>query len=195
MSLAAALALRATAADLLAIPESDRFHEIVGGELVRKATPSGPHGRAQRTLGGWVGAAFDRKRGGSRPGGWWIVTEVEIQLEDTEVYRPDLPGWRRERMQELPRESPIALRPDWVCEVLSRSNARTDRVKKMRVYQRSGVPHCWLVDPDEETLSVFRWTADGYLLVLAAERGERVRAEPFEELELSVGALFGDEDE
>ncbi len=76
MSAAAEQSPLATAADLLAIPEEKRFHEIIGGELVRKAMPSGPHGRAQqRTLGGRLGDAYDRAPGGKRPGGWWIVTE------------------------------------------------------------------------------------------------------------------------
>ena len=36
---------------------------------------------------------------------------------------------------------------------------------------------------------------DGYIEVLAAERGERVRAEPFDAIPLHVGVLFGDEDD
>lgn len=184
----------AVAADLQAIPEHERFHEIIDGELVRKAMPSGPHGLAQRVVGGRVGDSYSRRPGGGRPGGWWIVTEVEIQLDDHEVYRPDLSGWRRERLAELPRESPILVRPDWVCEVLSQSNARNDLVKKMRVYHRCGVPHYWIVDPDQETLTVYRWTADGYLVALTAQREERVHAEPFSDVELAVGTLFGDDD-
>ena len=82
-----------------------------------------------------------------------------------------------------------------MCEVLSASNARNDLVKKMRAYQRVGVPHSWVVDPDVETLTVYRWTAQGFLLVLAAERSERARAEPFDAIELFVGALFGDDDD
>lgn len=35
------------AQDLLAIPEEERFHEIIDGELVRKAMPSAKHGSAQ----------------------------------------------------------------------------------------------------------------------------------------------------
>ncbi len=60
---------------------------------------------------------------------------------------------------------------------------------------RHHVPHYWILDPTEETLLVHRWGPDGYIEVLAAERNERVRAEPFEALELRVGVLFGDEDE
>ncbi|MCC6551534.1 MAG: Uma2 family endonuclease [Polyangiaceae bacterium] len=98
MSVAGKLARLATAADLLAIPESDRFHEILGGELVRKAMPSGLHGLGQSQVVSQIGGAYNRRAGGRGPGGWWIVTEVEIQLEEHEIYRPDVAGWRRERM-------------------------------------------------------------------------------------------------
>jgi Uma2 family endonuclease len=181
-----------TAADLLAIPEEERFHEIIGGELVRKAMPSGSHGSAQLGVGGPVRDTYGRRRGGPKPGGWWIVTEVEIELAANEVYRPDISGWLRERLPTLPRESPIKVRPDWVCEVLSKSNARNDRVKKMRVYHQHQVQHYWMVDPDEETLAVYRWMVDGYLLVRTAERGDVVRAEPFVDVEIDMDALFDD---
>ena len=64
----------------------------------------------------------------------------------------------------------------------------------MRLYHRFEIPHYWIVDPKEETLSVYRWTKDGFLSVLAAKSGDRVRAEPFEVLELSVATLFGDDE-
>ncbi len=99
------------------------------------------------------------------PGGWWIATEVEVQLAPSQIYRPDVVGWRRERVPERPTGTPVAIRPDWICEVLSPSNPGTDRVKKLNRYHQFGVPHYWLVDPIEESLSVFRWTAEGYLLV------------------------------
>lgn len=185
----------ATTADLLAVPEPERFHEIVDGELVRKASPSGPHGRTQSRVAAKIGGPYDRRPGNRAPGGWWTVTAVEIELEAHQVYRPDVAGWRRERLPELPSKSPITVRPDWVCEVLSESNASNDLVKKMRGYHRAGLPHYWIVDPREETLTVYRWTAEGFLLVLAADRQDRVRAEPFEELELFVGALFDDDDD
>lgn len=195
MSAAVKLRPSAVAADLQAIPEETRFHEIISGEIVRKAMPSGPHGLAQRAVGGRIGDSYSRRPGGRRPGGWWIVTEVEIQLDEHNIYRPDVSGWLRERLPELPRESPILVRPDWVCEVLSPSNARNDLVKKMRVYHQRGIPHYWIVDPEQQTLTVYRRMEDGYLVALTAQSDERVRAEPFGEVELSVAALFGDDDD
>lgn len=38
-----------------------------------------------------------------------------------------------------------------------------------------------------------RWTEAGYTTVLRAGRGESVRPEPFDAIELPVGTLFGDD--
>ncbi len=183
----------ATLEDLLCIPDSERFHEIIDGELVKKAMPSALHGGAQAQLVMAIGAAYGRRdRGG--PGGWRIATEVEILFEDGQIYRPDVVGWLRERLPVLPAQVPIRVRPDWICEVLSPSNAHNDQVKKMRTYRRCGVPHYWILDPLAETLQVYRWTPDGYLLVAAGEGSECVEAEPFGEVAFAVGALIsGDE--
>ena len=43
---------RAGLSDYLAIPEADRFHELLDGQIVQKALPSFRHGWAQRKLGG-----------------------------------------------------------------------------------------------------------------------------------------------
>jgi hypothetical protein len=40
---------------------------------------------------------------------------------------------------------------------------------------------------------VYRWQEAGYLEVVTAQRGDVVRAEPFEAVEISVGVFFGDD--
>ncbi len=184
---------QATADDFWAIPDAERFHELIGGELIQKATPSGEHGDAQAGIVGAVRTPFQRARGRGGPGGWWIATEVEVQLEAGEIVRPDVAGWRRERCPERPTGSPVHARPDWACEVISPSNSTNDTIMKLRLYHRVEVPHYWLVDPRDATLTIMRWSADGYITVLRAERGDVVRAEPFEAIELAVGTLFGDD--
>jgi len=181
----------ATITDLLAIPEDRRRHEVIDGVLVEKEAASGRHGGAQVRLGAEL-APYNRRAGGRWPGGWLLASEVEVLFELTQVFRPDVAGWRRERLSELPREVPITVRPDWICEILS-TNRRKDLVDKKRVYHRHQVGHYWIIDPVDDTLAVHRWHPDGYVEVLIAERGERFRAEPFGDIELSVGVLFGDE--
>ena len=60
-------------------------------------------------------------------------------------------------LEENPTGFPVRTRPDWVCEVLSPSNPRNDLVNKLHVYQRHGVGHYWLLDPDAAVLTVYRW--------------------------------------
>ncbi|XXX74701.1 Uma2 family endonuclease [Sorangium sp. So ce134] len=183
----------ATLEDLLAIPEENRRHEIIDGELIEKGAATGEHGGAQADLVTALNGRFGRRPGGRWPGGWWFATEVEISFAPAQVYRPDVVGWRRERAPQRPTGIPITLLPDWSCEILS-TNRRNDLVKKKRTYHRCQVPHSWIVDPAEETLAVHRWGPDGYIEILAAQRGEIVRAEPFDAIALPVGVLFGDDE-
>lgn len=192
MSAALVLPEPTTDVDLFAIPAHERWHEVLDGDLVQRATPSGEHGLGQGSTRARLDP-FQRRPGGRQPGGWWILTETEVRFDRHNVLRPDLSGWRRERSPEPPRGFPIDLRPDWVCEVVSPENARRDRYDKMRIYHRFGVPHYWLVDPYAETLVVHRYTPEGWLLVLTARRGETVRPEPFDALPFPVGVLFGDD--
>lgn len=134
---------RATYADLLDVPRN-RVGEIIDGELITQPRPSAPHARAASRLGIEIGGPLDHARGG--PGGWIILDEPELHLQGDALV-PELGGWRRERMPELPDVAAFELAPDWVCEVLSPSTQGHDRVKKMRVYGREGVGHVWLVDP------------------------------------------------
>ena len=194
MSTAPARRGKATIADLFAILEEERRrYELLDGELVERGAASGEHGTSQAAIGERLRSQFDRRPGGARPGGWWFASEVDLRFGE-DVCRPDVVAWRRERVPERPRGALVALRPDWTCEILS-TNRRSDLIRKKRIYHRHQVSHYWILDPDECTLAVYRWHTDGYLEVLAAERGQRVRAEPFDAIELAVGELFGDDPE
>jgi Uma2 family endonuclease len=186
---------RASAEDLVAREGEKPYFEVVDGEMVQKAAPSWEHGNVQIHLGVLIGGPFGRRGGGppNTPGGWWLATECHVELETHQVFCPDVVGWRRDRVPEHPHGMPVRIRPDWICEVLSPSNAKTDLVKKFHVLQRCAVPHYWVVDPEREVLTVHRWTEKGYLVALQATRGETVRAEPFDAIELRVGQLFGDD--
>jgi Uma2 family endonuclease len=122
-----------------------------------------------------------------------LSKRLSIAFARGQICRPDVIGWRRERAPQRPTGLPITLLPDWVCEILS-TNRANDLIKRKRVYHQCHGPCSWVLDPSEQTLAVHRWGPDGYIEVLAAQRGERVRAEPFGAVELSVGALFGEDD-
>ena len=172
----------------------DGHVELIRGSVVEKAAPSSEHAAAQSGIDRRVGDKFNRKPGGRWPGGWWFFVELDVQFSG-EVFRPDICGYRRDRLKEKPAGRPVAVRPDWVCEILSPSNAKTDRVEKLQTYFLSGVPHYWLVDPLEGSLEVYRRTDLAYALVQSAHRGQRLKPEPFDALEFTVDELLGDDPE
>ena len=182
---------RHTIAEWLLQPEERRL-EFIDGEFTEKAAPDERHSDAQSEVISELRTSFNRRGGGGHPGGWWIRGELDIALASN-GYRPDVAGWRRDRVPVMPKERPITIRPDWICEVISQSNATTDTVKKLRRYHQAGIPHYWLVDPATQTLAVYRHHAEGYLNVLVAEKGDTVRAEPFQAIELRIGLLFGED--
>ncbi|MEY4544759.1 MAG: hypothetical protein RL685_954 [Pseudomonadota bacterium] len=173
--------------DVLDAPENV-IAELMGGILHTHPRPAFPHATAASVLGMDLGSPFQRGRGG--PGGWWIFYAPELHLGE-DVVVPDLAGWRRERMPAAPTGPYQELAPDWVCEVLSTSTLQTDRMLKLPLYARSGVPHVWLVDPSAQTLEVFRASGAHYLLLATYGGASLVRAEPFDAIELELAAVWG----
>lgn len=106
----------ATYQDLLELP-AHLVAEIISGRLITHPRPAPKHARASSILGVEVGGPFDKGSSGG-PGGWWILDEPEVHLGE-HVLVPDLAGWRRERMPNLPHTDWFDLAPDWVCEILS----------------------------------------------------------------------------
>ncbi len=139
----------ATVADLLALPEGDRF-ELVDGELVRKEAGNGRHGQTQISLGILLRGHRGGGGGGRGPGGWIFGSEVLVEFSGSQVRMPDVAGWRRGRLPEMPKDAPVKAIPDWICEILS-TNRADDLVAKMRLHHASRGPHCWTIDTGSST--------------------------------------------
>lgn len=168
--------------DLLDLPDN-QVGEIVAGDLYASPRPRTGHAFAQS---GVAGVLPRGGRGVDDADGWWILPEVELHL-DGNVLVPDLAGWRRSTLPDLPDTAAMTVRPDWVCEILSPSTHRWDRFRKLPVYAALGVGHAWLLDPDARTVEVLR-NQSGQWLWIANHTGEGdARFEPFDHLTLDVG--------
>lgn len=178
----------ATYQDVLDAP-AHQVAEIVDGELHLSPRPAGPHASVASTLGELLGPPFRRGHGG--PGGWILLDEPELHLGG-DVVVPDLAGWRRERMPYVASVPYFTMVPDWICEVLSPSTEKLDRAVKLAAYATAGVHHAWLVSPRMRTLEVLR-LHEGRWLALGTYRDDaRVRAEPFDAIELELALLWDD---
>jgi len=177
---------RATYADFDALPEGTKGH-LIDGAIFVPPRPSLPHQVAESELDRELGGPFQRGRGG--PGGWVILVEPEVRMGGHAV-APDLAGWRRERMPEIPRAAHATIAPDWVCEIASTSTAAYDRGAKLDVYAAWGVSHAWIVDPDAFTLEVYRLEGRSWVRVGLWSDNARVRAEPFDAIEIDLSVLW-----
>jgi Uma2 family endonuclease len=180
---------RATYQDVLDAP-AHKVAEIINGALHLWPRPAGPHQSVASSLGAELTIPFGRGRGG--PGGWIILDEPELHLGD-DVLVPDLAGWRRERMPFVRDEDMFfTLPPDWLCEVLSKSTEKIDRSEKLRIYAAAGVRYVWLISPRMRTLEVLRLHEGNWLQLAIHTDDARVRAEPFEAIELDLASLWAD---
>lgn len=180
--------------DILKLPEN-MVGEIVGGELFVSPRPSSKHALAAARLTGKLEPTFGGggDKPGEGPGGWWIICEPEIHVgnrPNEEIYVPDLAGWRKERMPEYPDVAYFEIVPDWVCEILSPSNMRLDRTKKVPQYASLGVKNLWLINPRDKTLEVLRLENEKWVLLSSHIEADKVTAEPFQAMQFDLGSLW-----
>jgi Uma2 family endonuclease len=178
---------RATLADLEALPEG-MVGELIQGVLYTMARPRPRHQRASGRIFSDVEGRFDHKGG---PQGWWILTEPGVAFPSLDVSEivPDIAGWRRERLPELP-EGRIDVVPDWVCEVLSPTTRSHDQRIKRPLYAQAGVKWMWVVDVDAKTLVVSRNEGGRWLELGVFGDEDVMHAEPFEELPMELRDLW-----
>jgi Uma2 family endonuclease len=180
---------RATYADLAGLPEDARA-EVLGGELTFAPAPLPRHAAVQRAAGRFLGGPFHDDDGRGGPGGWWIFLEVDVALGTHDIVRPDVSGWRRERLPRPGLARPIAVAPDWVCEVLSPSSAARDRVTKRRLYAQADIPYYWLIDPESRVLEALALRDGAWVELGVYDESASARIAPFDAIELEVGRLF-----
>jgi Uma2 family endonuclease len=172
-----------TLADLEALPENMKG-EIIDGVLYAMTRPRSHHQNISGLVYSDLVNPFQRGRGG--PGGWWILVEPGIELPNAPEVAPDIAGWRRERMPELPKDRSIQLAPDWVCEVLSPSTRSYHFLIKRPFYARCQVRYLWEVDPQAQILTVSKLENGRWVDFGAFSTEDDARLEPFEVVPSSI---------
>ncbi|WP_158623829.1 Uma2 family endonuclease [Corallococcus llansteffanensis] len=171
--------------------------------VARKPLP--PHEEVQTLPHYLVGEALDgvlyisspptaRSKGltsllGRAPAGWWWTAAPRL-LMGQDVLVPDLAGWVGGRPATMGPGAFIDHRPDWICEVLSPASAKLDLATKLPRYARAGIQHAWVINPVNHVLEVFRLDHERWVLKHAFVGEERVRAEPFEGVELALSPFW-----
>ena len=177
---------RMTVTDYLAGEETNRPQELAYGFLREPAAPTFRH----QVI---VGRVYDHlnRHVRRRKAGVVVVSPVDVILDAEKhlIVQPDVVFVRSERRGICTDR--IWGAPDLVVEVLSIGNMRHDRTVKLRWYQASGVPECWLVDTTAVTIEVVGLTLPG-CTSRTFERHEYVRSGVLPHLRLRPAGLFSE---
>jgi hypothetical protein len=167
---------QATYQDVLNAPKN-MTAELVDGELFLTPRPPIRAKRLSSALAMCIGGAYDRGHGA--PGNWWILRLVEVHLAiDTRFV--DVAGWRRERMPVLPTDFYPTVSPDWICEEPPPSSYRGE------------VPWAWYVEPVQRSVEIRKLIGGELSLIAKYEGNAKFRAEPFMEVEIDLGSIWGE---
>lgn len=123
-------------------PETNRFEELIDGELVVSAAPSVDHQRASGAIF-FALTLWARDRGAEAFSG-----PFDVYVEPTTVVQPDVLVLGPDQPKDI--ERPLKFPPVLCVEVLSPSNRAHDLVRKRAIYERFGVPELWFVDLDSQ---------------------------------------------
>ncbi|MEW6447339.1 MAG: Uma2 family endonuclease [Bacillota bacterium] len=143
--------------DYRKLPEGAPY-QLIGGEFVLTPAPGTYHQIIAMRLGvQMVNFVSSEERG------IVLFAPVDVYLEETETYQPDIIFIARERM-EIIEPARVNGAPDLVVEILSPATAYYDLRKKYKVYEKSGVKEYWIVDPEEKSVQVFVLTDGKFAL-------------------------------
>jgi Uma2 family endonuclease len=135
--------------------------ELVDGEMIELSRNAG--------RSGWVGGqlvACLTEHVRPRRLGWVFPADTGFVLFDDRatVRSPDAAFVRLDRLPELPNTF-VPVAPDLAAEVLSPSDRMADALAKVAMYLDVGVRLVLLIDPETQTITVFR--PDGPLTKLS----------------------------
>lgn len=149
--------------DLTALPYDEcNTYELIEGELIASSAPRDTHQEAMGNLFFWIKLYLR-----DNPVGRVIITPGVI-LDRHNGVIPDLVFITNEQSARMGSDGHMHEAPALAVEVVSpgRENARRDRVKKLRVYDKFGVGEYWVADPEARNVEVYRRAGDS--LALAA---------------------------
>lgn len=142
--------LKFTYEDYLGFPEDGNRHEIIDGEHFVTPAPLTKHQRISANLLGHLYRHCSQTKAGLV-----LAAPTDVVFSETDVVQPDLLFIAKRRQHIVTREN-IQGAPDFIIEILSDTTRHRDERTKRTLYERFQVTEYWIIDPDLETVKIFR---------------------------------------
>jgi Uma2 family endonuclease len=143
-------ATKLTYADYELFPDDGLRHEIINGEHYVTASPITRHQRISLQLLYLLQRYLETHAVGEV-----FHAPFDVLLSEIDIVVPDLVYLSKDRSRFL-TEKNLQGPPDLVIEILSPSTRPRDERLKRDLYERAGVDEYWVVDPDGDTIDVYR---------------------------------------
>ena len=142
-----------TLAEFLQLPETKPAREYIDGQIIQKPMPQGKHSATVQTE---------------------LSTSVNLTLKPQQIARafselrctfggrsiiPDIAVFTWSRIPRDPNgevANSFLIVPDWTIEILSPDQSQTKVTKNILHCLNHGAQMGWLIDPDEQTIFVYR---------------------------------------
>ena len=172
--------------DYLLFPNDGKRYELIEGERYVTPAPRTKHQKICTTL---VTFLNEYARKGNK--GEVYCPPTDVVLSKMDVVQPDLLFVSQARISIVTKEN-IQGAPDLMVEILSDSTRRTDEIIKRKLYEKQGVAEYWIIDPEIDTIKVYRLADQTYsqAIELTLEGEDRLTSPLFPGWELPLQELF-----
>ena len=170
--------------DYVLIPDDGLRHEIIDGEHYVNPAPNIRHQLIITRLLVRI-ATFTE----DHDLGQVFCSPIDVVFSKNNVVQPDVLYVRKENTGEL-QGAFVKIAPDLVIEVLSKSTRTHDKVRKLKVYDTFNVREYWIVDPDEDMVSIYRRAGAGLTLVEKVDFDGTITSPLFPGFELAARTVF-----
>jgi len=142
--------VKLTYEDYVSFPDDGKRHELIHGEHYVTPAPLTKHQRISGNLQGHIFQHCQQTKSGRV-----FVAPTDVKLTETDVVQPDLLFIANAHAHLITREN-IQGAPDFIVEILSDSTRRRDERLKRNLYEQHGVKEYWIVDPELDSVKLFR---------------------------------------
>jgi Uma2 family endonuclease len=172
--------------DYLLFPDDGKRHELIDGD--HHVTPS-PRTKHQKVSGNLFLRLKEHVR--RKKSGEVFAAPFDVVLSESDVVEPDLLFVSAARTSIITEDN-IQGAPDLVVEILSESTRRTDEIVKRKLYERFGVTEYWIIDPELETVKVYRLRKGVYVRAteLSLESRDRLRTPLLPGFDAALAEIF-----
>jgi len=170
--------------DYLALPDDGKRYQVIEGEISMTPAPSPRHQEIQADLCARMVLHVREHLLGKV-----YVSPIDVALSMVDIVQPDILFVAKDRMDIVAKKNIVGI-PNLIVEILSPSSVERDRVEKMTLYERYGLPEYWIVDPDSQTVDVYLSAANRLEKVETLKVGEELHSRQIPGLVLELSEIF-----